>query len=348
MGANADLLAIDDPRWRAFVAGHGAATPMHNPAWCQLIAGRFGLRAVVAGVLNGDAIVGGVPLLAVGGRLRGRRLVALPLSDHCQPLVAAADCAELIRGLREAMERFSCTGLEVRWHLPANGPEDDAIVYGAPFLVHRSALGADPAAMLAAAHRTRVRQPIALARRSGVCVRRSLMWDDVLRYYRLHARARQRHGVPPQPLGFFRDLWERLIAGGAGFVMLAERNATALAGGLFLTWNGMVMYKYGAVEPEGRAVGAGHLLIAETMAQCAQQGFSMFDWGRTEPGHESLRRFKAAWGAEELICDATYLGDARGGVASSGRVLRAVGGIVRHSPVWVARALGAAFYRFIL
>src|SRR4051794_19596366 len=101
-----DLDPVSDPRWAGFVADAPRAQVFHTPAWLALLQRSYGYKLIAHVLLDADgAIVAGVPLVRVGGRLRGRRLSALPFSDHCSPLLAAgadpALDAQLAESLRE-------------------------------------------------------------------------------------------------------------------------------------------------------------------------------------------------------------------------------------------------------
>ena len=70
------------------------------------------------------------------------------------------------------------------------------------------------------------------------------------------------------------------------------------------------------------------------------------DLGRTDIGHESLREFKASWGAHETTLEYHELGGAPRDVESTGDVARHLAPIIRRSPPIVGRMIGAALYRY--
>ena len=63
---------------------------------------------------DGGRIVAGLPWGRIESRLTGRRLVALPFSDACEPLTDGASVEELARAIDEH-RRATGLGLEVRW-----------------------------------------------------------------------------------------------------------------------------------------------------------------------------------------------------------------------------------------
>ena len=73
----------------------------------------------------------------------------------------------------------------------------------------------------------RNRRALRKAGHSGVTTRISTSWDAMLVFHRLHLATRRRHGVPPQPLAFFRNIQREILASGHGFIVIAEPDPSA-------------------------------------------------------------------------------------------------------------------------
>ena len=120
-------------------------------------------------------------------------------------------------------------------------------------VLHELALGPDSDEVYRRFDKSRVQGSIRRAQRDGVTVRAADCEDDVSgTYYDLHVRTRRRLGVPAQPRRFFRLLWERVIETGLGFVLLAHVGTSAVAGAVFLHWNGHLIYKFAASDEAHR------------------------------------------------------------------------------------------------
>src|SRR5262245_8974230 len=79
---------LSDPRWNDLLAWHPTASAFHTPAWLWALRRSYGYQPVAyttsaPGVPLGDGMV----FCRVESWLTGRRLVSLPFSDHCTPLV---------------------------------------------------------------------------------------------------------------------------------------------------------------------------------------------------------------------------------------------------------------------
>jgi CelD/BcsL family acetyltransferase involved in cellulose biosynthesis len=73
-----------------------------------------------------------------------------------------------------------------------------------------------------------------------------------------------------------------------------------LAAGLFLHWYHTLTYKYSASDDEGQKLKPNHLLTWTAIRWGCENGFKIFDFGRTDVKDEGLRTFKNRWGAKEL------------------------------------------------
>jgi CelD/BcsL family acetyltransferase involved in cellulose biosynthesis len=309
----------------------------HHPRWARLLSDCYGYRALVCAIEGKDGeLVAGVPLVDVRSRLTGRRAVGLAFTDFCPPLTAPGTATgDLVGALDDLRRREGWPRVEVRWDLP--GARD-----GERVLRHTTALSRDVDAVFATFKKTRVKQPIRQARDAGITVSRSTAWEDVRTYFDLHLRTRRRLGVPTQPLRFFRLVWERLIADGFGHVLLAYDGPRVVAGGVFLRWNGVTTYKFGASEADAWKLRPNHLLLWEAIQQACVEGDRLFDWGRTELAHDGLRSFKLGWADEQEVVYSVLTDEPRGGGPRRGEA--ALTKVIRHSPVWVSRAIGKVLY----
>jgi lipid II:glycine glycyltransferase (peptidoglycan interpeptide bridge formation enzyme) len=205
-------------------------------------------------------------------------------------------------------------------------------------------LDPDPERVEAEFSRATVRN-VRLGRKRGIVVRRAESEHDVSSiYYGLHLDTRRRLGVPAQPRRFFRLLWSRALDRGFGFALIAEQAGTPIAGALFLSWKGSVVYKYGASDSRYWNLRPNNVLFDEAIRSSCLEGNRRFDFGRSELEAEGLRQFKRSWGAEELTLEYSVIGErprARSG--GGGKTLEPV---LRRSPRWLTRAIGELLYRY--
>jgi hypothetical protein len=334
----ASVIPLTDPQWCAFVSSQPDATPFHLPEWAALLADCYGFTPFVLAALETDGgVVAGVPAMAVRSPLGRLRWVSLPFSDSCPVLARDAACAD---GFAEAVTAHvlagRATGLEVRGALPA-GEHRFPVEAGYTFALD---LPPDPADL----HPSKGhRQNRNLAVRRGVEVRRGTGPADVAEFYRLHTLTRRRQGVPVQPRRFFQLIGERLLTTGHGFVVTATLDGAAIASGLFLTHNRTIVAKFRASDPAHQDTGAGFLVDWDAIAGACTEGYATLDLGRTDRGEDGQRRYKSGWGAVERPLVYTHISASAPG-ASRPSVGELPKRIIRHSPLWVTRALGEVLY----
>src|SRR2546430_5296635 len=79
---------LEDPRWAEFVQRHPRASVFHTPGWLEALRRTYGYEPVVYTTsLPRAELTNGLVFCRVRSWLTGRRLVSLPFSDHCEPLV---------------------------------------------------------------------------------------------------------------------------------------------------------------------------------------------------------------------------------------------------------------------
>ena len=333
---------LRDPAWASLAAQAPGASIFHHPAWIALVAGTY--RYPVAGLLvlepSGRAVAG-LPVAAVASRLTGRRLVALPFSDTCPPLVAPDAPAGALERLAEGLEaerRRRGVPLEVRAALPEAGAPADR------FLGH--VLDLRPGlAEVERGFRSQARRNVRNAERRGVTVRRATDAAALDAFYALHMQTRRRLGVPTQPRRFIAGL-ARLFDQGLGYVGLAILEGRAVAAAVFLRSGGTLTYKYGASDAAHLRARPNNALFADAIRWGCGEGLARLDFGRTDADQDGLRDFKRSWGAVEEPVAYTYAGQEPPAHGPS-RAELALAEVIRRTPPRTGALIGSALYRHV-
>jgi CelD/BcsL family acetyltransferase involved in cellulose biosynthesis len=329
---------ISDPFWMDLVERAPEATVFHHPAWLELLRETYGYgitACVVRGA--GGRLTAGLPIAEVTSRFTGSRLVALPFSDLCPPLVADGPPQALGEALA-ALQAWRGVPLEVRGTGAVLARSD----HGERFHHHVLALEPDVAAVERRFAKPQVMRGVRRARREGLNARIATDRSALEAFYRLHVATRARLGVPTQPRRFVLA-FDSLFARGLGFVLLVAHGERPVAAGVFLTAGTTLLYKYGASDARYLGLRPNNLLFMEAVRWGCEHGMRRLDFGRTHWEHDSLRAFKLAWGAEEHELRYRYIGGAPG--RPSERATDMLGALIRHSPPRVGRAIGEVLYR---
>ncbi len=356
--ANGLVMMPTDERWRAFVAAAPHASIFQHPAWGSVLSECYGYRSFVAVVCDEDGeIQAGVPIQEVASPLTRRRWISLPFTDHCGPLyrdeqqlthkgdVSEGDWrGELLKYLGELRREAGAPSLELRTGLP---PQDGMLVNDSQVL-HLLKLSPQSQEVFDNFHRSQVQRNISRAEREGVEVRRGEGRKGLDAFYALHIQTRRRLGVPVQPKRYFDLLRARLLDSGMGFVLLAYSDGRPIAGAVFLTHNTTLTYKYGASDADSWSLRPNHALFWTAIKWGCDNGYRVFDWGKTGVDNEGLRRFKGRWGAEESILPYSVLdraGQEAHGTSMQERLSGIMGLFIQKSPPIVCRTLGELLYK---
>jgi CelD/BcsL family acetyltransferase involved in cellulose biosynthesis len=335
---------LDNPAWQELVANHPHALPFHHAAWAQMLAECYGFSGFGLALDDGQrGWVAGIPVLETRGLLGRRRWISLPFTDLCPPLVFGNDelRARLELEVNAARREAGVTSAEFR----AAPSGEDALPRPAG-LRHTLQLERDPEKTFNRL-KPSVRNKIRSADRSGVTIARAENEDDLTRtFYALHTETRRRLGVPVQPRRYFSLLWRRVLEPGLGFLLVAKAGGRPVAAAVFLGWKGTVVYKYGASDANAWKLRPNNAVLWHAINWACENGYSIFDFGRTEPGNQGLREFKRGWGTEETPLVYTLLGPAELSGAQTERGARLIAPVIRRAPTFVCRGIGRALYRY--
>ena len=278
--------------------------------------------------------------MKVSSPLTGRRWVSMPFSDYCNPLYQdESACDEVSRQLLQTFRTEQLKRLEVRWNLP-EGPEIQQV---SEFVLHTIQLDTDPDKVSKRFKRTHL-QNIHTAEERGVQVEFGDKLEHLEVFYNLQLETRKRHGVPAQPWKYFAHLWRHIVQAGMGFVLLAHKDGEYIAGMVYLGWGKTLIAKYAASREDSFNLRPNNLLFWEGMRWGCQNGFQVFDMGRTELKNAGLRNFKSRWGAVEqpliysIISSKLYQ-------PSSDRLAGILQFVIQKSPLWLCKLSGDLLYR---
>ncbi|PKQ15527.1 MAG: hypothetical protein CVT67_08905 [Actinobacteria bacterium HGW-Actinobacteria-7] len=329
--------------WVEFVSARSTANIFHHSAWTNLIAECYDYRPFVVAVQDGDgAVRAGIPMMETGSRLRGRHWTSLPFTDHCAPLHdSAVSSGRLTDSLVVLSDDSNTPPMGLRCNLPPRA----AIQTYSHHVLHTVQLAQDSDGVFRRfqpMHRRNVRT----SEKKGVRIEWGRGHEDLDAFYRLHLETRRRQGVPIQPRRFFDLLGSNLIDKGLGFVLLAYKDEQCLAAAVFLHWQRTLTYKFGASAADGLSLRPNNLLFWTAIRWGCENGYDVFDMGRTDLANTGLRAFKSGWGADEVPLTYSHLPPRTEGSAV-GHLMPAVNAVISHSPLWVCRATGELLYKYV-
>lgn len=341
--ARAELRVVD-PRsisgWDNLVLAHPDATVFHSSGWCNVLCESYKYAPRFLCAFRADELEACLPILEVNSRITGRRGICLPFTDECGPLVSDDFSSEDLR--REAQ----VIGKENDWkYLEVR--ESNAAGNSLGFFSHDLRLD-QTREKLFGSFEGSIRRGIRKAESSGLRVTISRSEEAIANYYRLHQLTRKRHGVPPQPFAFFKNIGRHLLKAGRGFVVSADLSGKPVAAAVFFHFGGKGIYKFGASDEQFQQLRPNNLVMWEGIKELSQAGVNVLSFGRTSLDNEGLRRFKLGWGASERTVTYSKT-DVRTGklIAQRDKSSGSYNFLFRLFPLWMNRAAGYLVYRHL-
>ncbi|MGI9087586.1 MAG: lipid II:glycine glycyltransferase FemX [Chthoniobacterales bacterium] len=281
--------------WDAQVGGNPASTIFHSAAWAKVLHDTYAHRPTYLLLSQAGRSQALVPIMEIASPLTGRRGVTLPFSDFCGPLFSEQVTLDSLTGNLAALARERAWKyLEVR---ETSGlPPADQVT--PTFYGHVLPLRHD-ADQLRDGFSSAVRRSLNKAERNDVSVEVTQTLDAVSQFYQLHRRTRRRHGAPPQPFAFFRNIHRHIIEPGLGFLVIATKASRPIAAAVFFIQGKSAVYKFGASDERQQEYRANNLVMWEAIKHLCSGGCRSLHFGRTSFANEGLRRFKLGWGAAE-------------------------------------------------
>ena len=172
--------------------------------------------------------------------------------------------------------------------------------------------------------------------------------DSLLIYYALHCKTRKKHGLPPQSLSFFRNIFQHVLSRGMGFVAIARDQGRPIAAAMFFHFEDKAIYKFGASDSAFQHLRGSNLVMWEAIKWYSSKGYAAVHFGRTSIANEGLRRFKLGYGTAEHNIDCfKYDFHREAFVADRDKVFGWFNRVFRLLPIPVSRGVGRFLYRHL-
>ena len=321
---------------------HPRCSFFHGAAWAKTLQGAYGFTPVYFTASEADGRSSILPLMEVNSWLTGRRGVALPFTDDCEPLYS--DAASIRNLIQAAMEFGGMRGWKsVEWR--GGRKLFDEAPASLAFYGHSVDLEEDEDRMFARLESS-VRRAIRKAEKSGVTVAASQSLEAMKVFYLLQCKTRRKHGLPPQPFIFFRNIFEHILSKNLGMIAIASCQQRPIAASVYFQLGARAVYKYGASDEAFQHLRGANVVMWGAIKWHARNGAKTLHLGRTSVGNEGLRRFKLGWGAgEQKIEYVKY--DLRKGrfVTETDEATGWYNRVFNVLPMGLSRLIGAVLYR---
>jgi len=281
------LRAEDRPQWDSFVQAHPLGSPFHLMAWHDTVQHIFGYRPEYRLAVEGNTIVGVLPLFLVENFVMGRVLISTPFAVY-GGILATDDTAQdlLAHDARRLAEREGVQYLELR-----NSFEDQTSGFSgvdryATFTRDVSPMSSD--ALLQS-----------LPQKTRNVVRKALKHPYTMRvahdldaFYSLLLETYRRHGTPVFPRRFFETIMRNFGSGVDVREVLLDGKVVAVSMNLYFR-DQMHTY-YAASSRDCWKMVPNDFMYFDHLRWAGENGYSTFDFGRSKVGTGGYD-FKKHW-----------------------------------------------------
>jgi hypothetical protein len=334
---------LKDGRWPDVLAAHARSSVFQSRGWLEALQRTYGYEPAALIRTSPGRAPGGVVFCRIKSWLTGPRLVSVPFSDYCDALVADdEDLLHLGQWLEREMNVFKY--IELR---PRNGspmPPGQFKPAGR-YWHHRLELKPDARDVLPAFHKNHIARKIRRSESERLVYEEGRS-DALLRaFYDLQIKTRRRHGLPPQPIAWFRNILDCLPD--QAKIRVAFKGQTPIAAIITLRDRRDMIYKYGASDAQFHSMGGMQFLLWRTIQEACALGCASLDLGRSREDSYGELAFKDHWGAGRTpLVYLRYPGPlAKARVSDAGSKLAAR--VFSLLPERLLVAAGGALYRHI-
>lgn len=290
---------LRDNRWPELLTRHPNASVFHTRGWLSALKTTYGYEPIAfTTAAPSEKLTNALLFCVVHSWLTGSRLVSLPFSDHCEPLVEDFEPFLKLCAHAEAFGRARrWKYVEMRTGGNSLGSESGFRECKA-YRLHRLDLRPSLDALYKAFHKDCIRRRIRHAERQGLRYEEGRSQSLLRHLYSLVVRTRLRKHLPPQPFEWFHNLIACM--GTDVCIRVAFKGDHPVAGILTLDHRKKMYYKYGGTDERFHHLGATSMLFWQTIQAAKAAGLEELDLGRSELDHWGLIRFKERWGAEGM------------------------------------------------
>lgn len=284
-----------DPLWSTLIERYSGSV-FHSPLWMNVLTATYDFDIAAYIVLNSsEEPVGGIAYCVIKDFL-GDRLVALPFSDHCDPLVDSKEIWEKLVAkisIENLPFTLRCLHNSISLH-------DNRFVVAKKAKWHGLNLNADLNTLFEGLHSSR-RWGIRKAYKNGVSIEITSNKEALEKFFQMHLRIRKyKYRLLAQPYQFFENIWDFFLESKKLYMLVAVYEKKIVASSIFLGWRHTLYYKFSASDPSYLIhCRPNDLLIWEAIKLGKNYEYHLLDFGLSDYDQDGLIRFKRQFGTEE-------------------------------------------------
>lgn len=284
----------EESQWDEFVYAHPDATPFHLTAWKNSIVNTFGFEPFYLVAFSQAQIRGILPLFLVKNPIVRKCLISSPFAVYGGVLGDSQEVRDAFHhAVRELGEKLGVQYVELR-----NWKQDQILGFSSVprYVTFLQEVGPDEDQILAAIPR----KTRAMVRKSLTSNLESRVTRELGAFEDLYSRNLRRLGTPAFPKQHFKELLAQFKE--QCDIREVVKDGRVIAAVMTFYFRDRMVPYYGASNPEFNSLGPNNFMYFDLMRWGGQQGYRLFDFGRSKRGVPGSYDFKAHWGmAEEVL-----------------------------------------------
>jgi hypothetical protein len=288
---------LSDPRWRELVLSHPSGSVFHSPEWLEAVNRTYGYEPIaITTTPPGDPLTNGFVFCRVNSWITGCRLVSVPFSDHCDPLVRTEEeLKHFLVPLKLDVDADEADYLEFRPRTYSDKSDEHLGIAG-EYWAHRIDLRLPLEQLYRGFHKDCIQRKIRRAEQESLTYEEGRCEKLLSEFYKLHVLTRRRHQIPPQPYAWFQNLivcMKEMVN-----ICLASKAGRPVAAIFTLQYKHTLVYKYGCSDKRFNRLGSEPFLFWKAIQKAKSNGMCEFDLGRSDLANTGLSTFKERLGAK--------------------------------------------------
>jgi len=339
--------------WDNFVCHHPQGTIYHTTNWMNVIEQSFKHISVQIITIRNDQnkIVAGLPIYLVDSWITGRRLVSAPFASIFDPLINNETEMDTILNMAKNMFKENrCHYLEIRTLQNSHFIDNKPFLRLNSYKYHYLKL-VEPDKLKKTFSRTSVRQPIKRSLKYGLLIKMGQNEAALKTFYKIYTGTRKYLGLPVQPFEFFKNLFDSLSPMNAISLFLAQKDGDTIAALIAFKYKNRFSLEYSGYNPNYLKLYPNHFLYWHAIMLAYNEGYKIFDFGRTAVSNHGLMFFKKRWGTKVEDLPNFYYPSSyaikKNCNRESSLQYKLVRKVLRHSPMIVSKIISGLIYKHL-
>jgi FemAB-related protein (PEP-CTERM system-associated) len=280
--------------WDAFVLEHEHGSPFHLTAWKKVIEETYGYQAIYLMAVRESRVTGVLPLFVVRNIVAGTILLSTPFAVYGGILATDVKSRD---SLRERVTQLAHS-LQVEYVELRNAYEEQCVGFSriSRYVTFSQELGNSEAKLTES-----------IPRKTRYMVRKSLKEpfatvcrcdsDSSKAFEEIYSRNLRKLGTPCFPSRYFEKLLEHF----KGMIDIREvkLGTETAAAVLSFYFRDRILPYYGASDPDYSNRAPNNFMYYDLMRWGMNNGYRVFDFGRSKKTGSGSYEFKAHWGMVE-------------------------------------------------